>query len=49
MTFGMMSPDQMRQAGHLQVVSKNLYTQDGTRKPVSNGVLDHRMVSLDND
>ncbi|XP_060588259.1 DNA-directed RNA polymerase III subunit RPC1-like [Ruditapes philippinarum] len=42
-TFGLMTSDQMGQYSHLHVVSKNLYSQDGTRKPVSYGVLDHRM------
>ncbi|XP_045213702.1 DNA-directed RNA polymerase III subunit RPC1-like isoform X1 [Mercenaria mercenaria] len=42
-TFGLMTADQMGQYSHLQVVSKNLYSQDGLRKPVSYGVLDHRM------
>lgn len=44
-TFGLMTADQMRQQAHIHVVSKNLYSQDGTRKPVQHGVLDHRMVS----
>ena len=44
MTFGVMTANQMRQQAHLQVVSKNLYTQDGTRRPVPYGVLDHRLV-----
>ena len=39
-----MNADQMGQYAHLHVVSKNLYTQDGNRKPVTYGVLDHRMV-----
>ncbi|WAQ96885.1 RPC1-like protein [Mya arenaria] len=42
-TFGMMTADQMAQYAHLQVVSKNLYSQDGQRKPILYGVLDHRM------
>ncbi|KAH3863264.1 DNA-directed RNA polymerase III subunit RPC1-like [Dreissena polymorpha] len=42
-TFGMMTSDQMSQYAHLQVVSKNLYSQDGQRKAVPYGVLDHRM------
>ena len=45
-TFGMMTADQMAQYAHLQVVSKNLYSQDGQRKPVPFGVLDHRMVGF---
>ena len=46
MTFGIMTAEQMRQQAHLQVVSKNLYNQDGLHKPVPYGVLDHRMVSI---
>ncbi|KAK7113132.1 DNA-directed RNA polymerase III subunit RPC1-like [Littorina saxatilis] len=42
-TFGFMSPSQMQQASHVQVVNKNLYSQDGTRKAVPHGVLDHKM------
>lgn len=34
----------MRQQAHIQVVSKNLYSQDTTHTPLSYGVLDHRMV-----
>lgn len=41
-----MSADQMKQAAHIHVVSKNLYSQDGRRKPIPYGVLDHRMVSV---
>lgn len=43
--FGLLSSEQMRQQAHLHVVSKTLYTQDYTRKPVLYGVLDHRMVT----
>ena len=43
-TFGLMSADEMRRQAHIHVVSKNLYNQD--RKPVTYGVLDHRMVSI---
>lgn len=39
-----MTADQMGQYSQLQVVSKNLYSQDGNRKPVPYGVLDHKMV-----
>ena len=42
--FGLFSAEQMRQQAHIHVVSKALYTQDNTRKPVPYGVLDHRMV-----
>ena len=43
-TFGIMSADQMRQQAHIQVVSKDLYSRDGSRKPVAYGVLDRKMV-----
>ena len=42
-TFGFMGPSQMLQASHLKVVDRFLY-QEGNRKPVPHGVLDHRMV-----
>ena len=34
----------MRQQAHIQVVSKNLYSQDNNHSPLLYGVLDHRMV-----
>lgn len=34
----------MRQQAHIQVVSKNLYSQDNNHAPLLYGVLDHRMV-----
>lgn len=40
----MKSAEQMRQQAHIQVVSKNLYSQDTSHTPLSYGVLDHRMV-----
>jgi hypothetical protein len=42
--FGIQSAEQMRQQAHIQVVSKNLYSQDTKHTPLSYGVLDHRMV-----
>lgn len=42
--FGMKSAEQMRQQAHIQVVSKNLYSQDTSHTPLAYGVLDHRMV-----
>lgn len=42
--FGMKSPEEMRQQAHIQVVSKNLYSQDNHHSPLQYGVLDHRMV-----
>lgn len=40
----MKSAEQMRQQAHIQVVSKNLYSQDTSHTPLAYGVLDHRMV-----
>lgn len=40
----MKSAEQMRQQAHIQVVSKNLYSQDLKHSPLPYGVLDHRMV-----
>ncbi|XP_043911596.1 DNA-directed RNA polymerase III subunit RPC1 [Protopterus annectens] len=42
--FGIKSSEQMRQQAHIQVVSKNLYSQDNSHSPVQYGVLDHRML-----
>ncbi|XP_013420118.1 DNA-directed RNA polymerase III subunit RPC1 isoform X2 [Lingula anatina] len=47
--FGLLSSEQMRQQAHIHVVSKNLYMQDGSRKPVPYGVLDHRMGTSEKD
>ena len=43
--FGLFSSEQMHQQAHIHVVSKALYSQDNSRKPVPYGVLDRRMVS----
>ena len=43
--FGLLSSEQMHQQAHIHVVSKALYSQDNSRKPVPYGVLDRRMVS----
>ncbi|XP_019730084.1 DNA-directed RNA polymerase III subunit RPC1 isoform X2 [Hippocampus comes] len=47
--FGMKSADQMRQQAHIQVVSKNLYSQDTKHSPLPYGVLDHRMGTSEKD
>ncbi|XP_021335832.2 DNA-directed RNA polymerase III subunit RPC1 isoform X1 [Danio rerio] len=47
--FGMKSSEQMRQQAHIQVVSKNLYSQDTSHKPLQYGVLDHRMGTSEKD
>ncbi|TRY59992.1 hypothetical protein DNTS_021683 [Danionella cerebrum] len=47
--FGVKSPEQMRQQAHIQVVSKNLYSQDTSRRPLQYGVLDHRMGTSEKD
>lgn len=43
-SFGLDGPHQMQEQAHLQVVAKNLYTQDSQRTPVPYGVLDRKMV-----
>ncbi|XP_048760931.1 DNA-directed RNA polymerase III subunit RPC1-like [Ostrea edulis] len=48
-TFGLLNSHQMQQLSHLHVVSKNLYSQDGGRKPVPFGALDHKMGTSDKD
>ncbi|XP_067671207.1 DNA-directed RNA polymerase III subunit RPC1-like isoform X3 [Haliotis asinina] len=48
-TFGMMTPQEMQQVAHIQVTCKNLYNQDGSRKPVAFGVLDHKMGTSEKD
>lgn len=45
-TFGIFSSEEMRQQANVQIVSKNLYTQDGKNQPAPYGVLDMRMVLL---
>uniref|UniRef100_A0A8B9HLT1 DNA-directed RNA polymerase subunit n=1 Tax=Astyanax mexicanus TaxID=7994 RepID=A0A8B9HLT1_ASTMX len=45
----MKSAEQMRQQAHIQVVSKNLYSQDTSHTPLSYGVLDHRMGTSEKD
>ncbi|KAL8202295.1 UNVERIFIED_CONTAM: DNA-directed RNA polymerase III subunit RPC1 [Gekko kuhli] len=47
--FGMKSAEEMRQQAHLQVVSKNLYSQDNNHSPLLYGVLDHRMGTSEKD
>ncbi|XP_028287346.1 DNA-directed RNA polymerase III subunit RPC1 isoform X1 [Parambassis ranga] len=47
--FGMKSAEQMRQQAHIQVVSKNLYSQDAKHSPLAYGVLDHRMGTSEKD
>ncbi|EGW07354.1 DNA-directed RNA polymerase III subunit RPC1 [Cricetulus griseus] len=45
----MKSPEEMRQQAHIQVVSKNLYSQDNNHAPLLYGVLDHRMGTSEKD
>ncbi|XP_011785079.1 PREDICTED: DNA-directed RNA polymerase III subunit RPC1 [Colobus angolensis palliatus] len=45
----MKSPEEMRQQAHIQVVSKNLYSQDNQHAPLLYGVLDHRMGTSEKD
>ncbi|KAL7990271.1 hypothetical protein Chor_013701, partial [Crotalus horridus] len=44
----MKSPEEMRQQAHIQVVSKNLYSQDN-HSPLQYGVLDHRLGTSEKD
>lgn len=45
-TFNVDSASAIQQAAHIQVITKNLYAQDGQRVPASYGVLDRRMVCI---
>ncbi|GBP32372.1 DNA-directed RNA polymerase III subunit RPC1 [Eumeta japonica] len=48
-TFSVDSAADIQQAAHLQVITKNLYAQDGQRKPAAYGVLDRRMGTNQKD
>ncbi|KAK3090302.1 hypothetical protein FSP39_010768 [Pinctada imbricata] len=48
-TFGLLTAHDMQQLSHLHVVSKNLYSQDGSHKPVQYGPLDHKMGTSEKD
>ncbi|XP_074647199.1 DNA-directed RNA polymerase III subunit RPC1-like [Tubulanus polymorphus] len=48
-TFGLMTPEEIQKQAHVHVISKNLYTQDGSRKPIQYGVLDHKMGTSEKD
>ncbi|XP_022818149.1 DNA-directed RNA polymerase III subunit RPC1 [Spodoptera litura] len=48
-TFNVDSPAAIQQAAHIQVITKNLYAQDGQRVPATNGVLDRRMGTNQKD
>ncbi|XP_041970102.1 DNA-directed RNA polymerase III subunit RPC1 [Aricia agestis] len=48
-TFNVDSPAEIQQAAHIQVITKNLYAQDGQRVPASYGVLDRRMGTNQKD
>ena len=47
--FGLFSAQQISRQAHINVVSKALYTQDNTHRAVPYGVLDHRMVRMNDD
>uniref|UniRef100_A0A8C2PGV5 DNA-directed RNA polymerase subunit n=1 Tax=Capra hircus TaxID=9925 RepID=A0A8C2PGV5_CAPHI len=47
--LGKKSAEEMRQQAHIQVVSKNLYSQDNNHAPLLYGVLDHRMGTSEKD
>ncbi|CAH4038171.1 DNA-directed RNA polymerase III subunit RPC1 [Pieris brassicae] len=48
-TFNVDSPSDIQLAAHIQVITKNLYTQDGQRVPATYGVLDRRMGTNQKD
>nr|XP_032521568.1 DNA-directed RNA polymerase III subunit RPC1-like [Danaus plexippus plexippus] len=48
-TFNVDSATEIQQAAHIQVITKNLYAQDGQRVPASYGVLDRRMGTNQKD
>ncbi|KAF9809781.1 hypothetical protein SFRURICE_000262 [Spodoptera frugiperda] len=48
-TFNVDSPAAIQQAAHIQVITKNLYAQDGQRVPATYGVLDRRMGTNQKD
>ncbi|XP_013774384.1 DNA-directed RNA polymerase III subunit RPC1-like [Limulus polyphemus] len=47
--FGIENANEIRQQAHMQCVSKNLYLQDNSRKPVQHGVLDNRLGTSQKD
>ncbi|KOB67105.1 DNA-directed RNA polymerase, partial [Operophtera brumata] len=48
-TFNVDSASAIQQAAHIQVITKNLYAQDGQRVPAAYGVLDRRMGTNQKD
>lgn len=48
-TFNVDSASAIQQAAHIQVITKNLYAQDGQRVPATYGVLDRRMGTNQKD
>ncbi|CAG9789529.1 unnamed protein product [Diatraea saccharalis] len=48
-TFNVDSPSEIQKAAHIQVITKNLYAQDGQRVPAAYGVLDRRMGTNQKD
>ncbi len=47
--FSVGSAEDTAKQGHLRVVAKHLYQQDGLRTPVAHGVLDRRMGTCGKD
>lgn len=47
--FTVASAEELTRQGHLKVVAKHLYEQDGKRTPVAHGVLDRRMGTCSKD
>ncbi|XP_053613685.1 DNA-directed RNA polymerase III subunit RPC1 [Plodia interpunctella] len=48
-TFNVDSASEIQRAAHIQVITKNLYAQDGQRVPATHGVLDRRMGTNQKD
>ena len=42
--FSPFSSNDITKQATIQILDRNLYTQDASHKPVPNGVLDHRLV-----
>ncbi|XP_037876399.1 DNA-directed RNA polymerase III subunit RPC1 isoform X1 [Bombyx mori] len=48
-TFNVDSPSLIQQSAHIEVITKNLFLQDGQRVPAPHGVLDRRMGTNQKD
>jgi DNA-directed RNA polymerase III subunit RPC1 len=47
--FTVGSAEETARQGHLKVIAKHLYQQDGKRTPVSHGVLDRKLGTCSKD